>query len=81
MSEQAVHWSATRSTDVGPRKPTRVWELPGDESRRPTLPIDTQHRVNALLLDEGHDWRWWAGRLRFSPGGGVRPAWLLCEWD
>lgn len=74
---QAIHWTATRSIDVGPRKPSRVWELPLDEG----LPFKPRHGVNAILLDEGHDWRWLGGQLRHSPGGGPRAAWLLCEWD
>ena len=52
-------------------KPTRVWSLPDSESAPSVGGFGSEAH-----LDEGHDWNWRSGRLRYSVSG--RPAaWLV----
>jgi hypothetical protein len=79
--QRRVVWMAERTILLNER-PTHVWTLPGatDCATPPTPPDVPIHGRNAWYQDVGHDWSWTAGRLRYSPGGGFEPCWLLLEY-
>lgn len=84
MVKQELHWcDESRNVPAVRSRPDRVWGLRGVEGQRPAIPRSLVHGVNAWHMDPGHDWsmRGPGGCLRYSPGGGHKGEWLLCEWD
>ncbi len=84
VKRQELHWvGEDRLARAVTARPDSVWEIRGTEAERPSLPYRPVHARNAWLMDIGHDWsmRGPGGCLRYSPGGGHKGAWLLCEWE
>lgn len=64
------------------RRPDRVWTLfdATDEARRPTLPFEPSHGLNAILEDYVHDWNWVGDTLKFYTRAMNQSCWLLLEY-
>jgi hypothetical protein len=57
-------------------KPLRVWLILSH--KKPTLPFIPQHKWNAFLEDEWHDWFYRNGQLKLHPKGA---KWVLLEFE
>ena len=67
-----------KSTEC-PEKPDSLWTLylENRPESPPPLPMVPVHLTNACLEDQGHDWVWRDGRLRYFSRVVDRPIWVL----